>query len=512
MHKKNKLLNVSATVLCILGLSKFLNFIKYIIIGRFFGTSAGTDCFFVALSIPMLFNVFTESFLFFVFVPVLSEFIIFKQDTEVREFLEGTFGLVFIISIIIAILLGVFSFKVILFAAPGFSYANKILASRMLRALSLIIVFGSLTGLFRAINSTYKRYFISAVASLLETILVIGIIFFLAQRIQILGLVLAVLVGACLASLIQISPSIKKEKRFDLKLKFGHSHFVKEGKLFMMILSIWVIHHLIFVTMNALSSHFGIGSVSALYFGRTIAQVVTDCLAMTLLISIFPVLLSQVKTKDVLEFESTFFYALRMIMLIAVPVTIFLILNSSLVISAAFRGNAFSLASVKTTALALAYFSIGIFALCIDQLFLQCFIALKRLKEAVILTCSKTAIIVSLYFICAPFFGFAGLALAFSLGMILNIIISAFVLNKLIVLRGWLDFSRDLLKVAISVIPVFFIFKIGVPDSRDLQFQLIGYLLGSFVMGCFVYFLMLRLLREKEAMLSLNFIGLKSSS
>ncbi len=514
MQKNIKLFQASTIVLFFLALTKLFNFVKYILIGHFLGTGATTDGFFVAFSLPSLINVFTESLLFFTFIPMFAGFLANKQDEEAKNLLGGILGIVSLVSLVVALTLAVAGVKVISFIAPGFSPENKIITARMLRVLSPVIVLGSLAGLFRAVNSVHRRYFISTTGGLVEATIVIGALVILYPVMGIFGLIAGIILGTLVMFLIQIAPSIKEGRWRDLRLGLGHSHLAREWLFMGSILLIWLIHHLIFVVMNAFASNLGPGSVSALYFGRTIAQATSDVLGMTVLISIFPLLVRQARLEKTAEFKSTFFRALGVIILIAVPVSAFLFFNNILVVSAVFKGNSFGIASVRTTSSALAYFSVGIFALGMDQIILQALIALKRMKMAVILTCSKVGMIIILYFLLTPYLGFSGLALAYSTGLIINAVVASFVLKYKLILAGWPEFYNKLFKVILAVVPAVFVFRIILPPATlnldSARLQLIGRLVLSFSAGCLAYVVTLGFLRVEEAVSGLNYIKIFS--
>jgi putative peptidoglycan lipid II flippase len=345
--------------------SRVLGLVRDIVLARFFGAGPLMDAFLVAFKIPnYLRRLFGEGAFAQAFVPVVSEYRQQREQAEVRSLVDhiaGTFGglLLFITT------LGMLAAPGIVFVfAPGFAdEAGQVaLTTELLRITFPYLFFIALTAFAGGILNTYGRFAAPALAPvLLNLALIAGAIWgsrWFDNPVH--GLAWAVFAAGVAQLLLQLPwllslrllprprwnrshPGVKQVFRLMLPALFGSS--VAQVNL---------------LVDTLVASFLTAGSITWLYYGDRLMEFPLGVFAIALGTVILPKLSEQHAAKDPGQFSRTLDFALRLVILVAVPAAVGLFTLAGPIIATLFFRGEFVAVDVNMTRYALMAYAIGL--------------------------------------------------------------------------------------------------------------------------------------------------------
>ncbi|MCW8909745.1 MAG: murein biosynthesis integral membrane protein MurJ [Gammaproteobacteria bacterium] len=360
-----KLLKSTAVVSAMTLLSRILGLIRDIVFAAFFGVSGGTDAFFVAFKIPnFMRRLFAEGAFSQSFVPVFSEY----KETRSREALEdlinhvaGTLGgTLLLISAIGSLAAPV----VVMIFAPGFIDEPERfqLTSDMLRITFPYIFFIALTAFAGGILNSYSRFAVPAFTPVLLNLSLIAAALWASPYFE--QPIMALAWGVAIAGLGQLLFQFP----FLMKLRLmprPRYHKQHEGVTKIIRLMIPAIIgssvaqiNLLFDTIIA--SFLVAGSVSWLYYSDRLVEFPLGVFGIALATVVLPSLSKQHARQSAEAFSHTLDWALRLVMMIALPAAIGLFLLSGPLLATLFNYGAFDLHDAEMASMSLMAYALGL--------------------------------------------------------------------------------------------------------------------------------------------------------
>lgn len=406
-------------------LSRVLGFVRDVIVAMFFGVDAGTDAFFIAFKIPnFLRRLFTEGAFSQVFVPVLSEYKESQSKEALKLFLNRTAGslAVLLMAVTIAGIAG--APLLIMLFAPGFLWAGDqyALAVEMLRITLPYLFFISLTALAGGILNTFGHFALPAFTPVLLNLCLIAAAVWLAPQMPqpVMALAWGVLVAGCVQLAFQYPALI----RLGLLPRpcFG---FFDEGVRRIIRLMMPAIFGGSVIQINLLldtliASFLTVGSVSWLYYSNRLVELPVGVLGVALATVILPALAKNHAGRQKEAFSSSLDWALRWVVLIAMPATLGLVLLAEPVLSTLFQYDAFTGEDVHRAGRSLMAYGFGLIGFILIKVLVPGFTARQDMRTPVLYGIYTIAANLALNVLLVFQLAHAGLALATSLTALLN--------------------------------------------------------------------------------------------
>jgi putative peptidoglycan lipid II flippase len=351
-------------------LSRILGLVRDVVYARFFGAGIVMDAFFVAFKLPNMFRrFFAEGAFSQSFVPVFAEYDETRSRAEVQELADrvaGTLGLV----LFGFTLLGVLGAPLLISVAgmgwilnPDADSAEKFdLAVDMLRFTFPYLLFISLTALAGSILNTYQRFAAAAFAPVLLNIVLISFAAFIAPEFSNPGLVLAV--GVFVAGFVQLLfmlPSLLRVKVLP-RPRWGWRDPGVQRIVKLMLPAIFGSSvaqiNILFDTL--LASFLVTGSISWLYYSDRLMEFPLGVFGIALATVILPNLSREFAAESMGRFAAMLDWALRVVVVIAVPSAAGLFLLAGPALTTIFYGGQFTAADVAMARLSLMAYSVGL--------------------------------------------------------------------------------------------------------------------------------------------------------
>ena len=434
---RNKLLKSTLVVSLMTSLSRLLGLVRDVIIGAMFGPGAGVDAFIVAFRIPnFLRRIFAEGGFSQAFVPVLSEYRERRSRDEVSALLEHTVA-VLGSWLCVTTVIGVLAAPLLIWLfAPGFSadLEKQALAARMLSITFPYILFISLTAMAGGILNTYRRFAVPAFTPVLLNLSLIGCALWLTPYFPAEQRVVALAWGVLIAGVAQLLFQFP----FLLKLRLlprPRFRRDREGvgriiKLMIPTLFAVSVTQVNLMVDTIIASFLETGSISWLYFSDRLVEFPLGVFGIALATVVLPSLAAEHAGKDHAAFNKTLDWALRWVLLVALPAGAGLMLLGAPLLTALFQYNEFSAYDVHMAHRSLLMYALGLPAFILVKVLSAGFFSKQDTKTPVtVAVLAMLANIVLNLLLVIPL-AHAGLALATSLSACLNAALLYYALRR----------------------------------------------------------------------------------
>ena len=350
-------------------ISRILGFVRDVVLARAFGASAEADAFFVAFRIPNLFRrLFAEGAFSQAFVPVLSQHRAQAGDEGVRDLIAHVSGALSVILIAFTAL-GIVAAPLLVMAfAPGFNTdASKFAVTvDLLRICFPYLLFISLTSFAGGILNTYGRFAIPAFTPVLLNLCLIAAALWLAPYFDqpIYALALGVFAAGVAQLALQFPFLIRMQLAVRPKLNFAHAGVRRIGRLIVPALLGVSVAQINILVGTIIASFLVDGSVSWLYYSDRIMEFPLGVFGIALGTVMLPSLSLDHSGGSHQKFRDTLDWALKWVVLIAVPATLGLMLLALPIIATLFHHGAFSAHDAQMSSASLIAYAIGLPGIC----------------------------------------------------------------------------------------------------------------------------------------------------
>ena len=476
--KRGGLLGSSFVVSMGTMLSRVLGLVRDVVLANLLGAAPNADAFFVAFKIPnFLRRLFAEGAFAQAFVPVLTETREQGSHDAVKALVNRVAGVLGGSLFVLTALAMVMAPWVALIFAPGFSrdVAKLALTADLIVWTFPYLFFISLTGFCGAILNTYGRFAVPAYTPVLLNLSLIAAAVFWAPTMPepALGLAMGVMLAGVLQLLFQL-PSLHALKLTPKPVWDTQDAGVRKI-LMLMVPALFGVSvsqiNLLFDTV--LASLLPNGSVAWLYYSDRLTELPLGVFAIAIATVILPAL-SALNTRAAAdEFSQTLTWAVRNVLLIAVPATVALWLLAEPILTALFQYGAFTTNDVTMAAASLRAYTLGLGAFMLIKVLAPGYYARQDMKTPVKIgiaaMVSNMVLNVLFVFPLMWYFdmGHVGLALATSASAWIN---AALLYRGLrrggIPLTGVFDI-RYMVRLLVAVTVMAGVIYVSVPDLRD---------------------------------------------
>ena len=476
-------------------ISRILGYLRDILIAIFLGTGFLADAFFVAFRIPNTFRrLFAEGTFNAAFVPSYTKEMI-KGKSKSIKFAGEIFNILFLGLLFLILLIEIFMPLFVSIIAPGFVEDDKKiqLAINLTRITFPFLMFVSLSSFFSAILNSHNKFAAASSAPIILNLILIGILFFGNS----LGddLIYYLSYGVSIGGLLQLIFLYKFSQKYYsiiFKFKFQINKNIKIffRKLLPSIFSSGVTQ--INILVGTIIASFQASAVSYLYYADRIYQINLAIAGIAIGVVVLPKLSQYVhlnKKNKILLIQNK---ALELSMFLSLPATVALIVGSDEIISALFGYGSFDQESVRNSAKALYYFSLGLPAFSLIKVFSSFFFANQNTKTPFYISLISVILNIAISVYYFSNLGFIIIPIATSISSWFNALLLFIFLKNFNLFEFNKEFFVKFLKIIfLSILMgVVFEYLISFFESQlayDYNFKLF-YLILSVILG-FIFYL-----------------------
>lgn len=476
--------------------SRILGYARDIILVAQFGQGALTDAYYAAFTIPdFLYTLVVGGALGPVFIPVFAGYLA-KDKAEDGWIVAGTVINLVLILMGGGILLGwIFTPTLVSFLVPGFSAEMADLTVTMTRIMFMQALLMALSGLAMGILNGHNHFLASSLGSVVYNLGIVVLGVTLAPHFGIIGFAFAVVGGSAFYLLVQVPSLYRLGWRYRKILDLNHPGVRQIGRMLLPILLGLSVNQLNFLVNQNLASTLDTGILTALRMAQRLMQLPISLFAITIAISLFPTMTKQAAKGDDAGYKDTFTAGLRNIWFLSLPAAIGLAVLREPLIGLLYGQGAFDPEAVILTADLLLYYCLGLFAYASLHLLNRAFYGLQDTKTPMIIACITVVVNIILSILFRFLWEGQGLAIAYSVSGMVNMLLLLLALRKHIGAFGGRkllsDFLRTSLAAVLMGVGVYLVLAVATligPDATNklgqLYLTIIGVLSGSLFYFC----------------------------
>jgi len=435
-------------------ISRLLGIFRDRILAGQFGAGDTLDIYYAAFRIPdLIFNLLVLGALSAGFIPIFTSLI--KSPLEKIKSLLGdnykeawqlASNILNILGFGLLILCGlgvIFAPQIMHLITPGFSREKMDLTVGLTRIMFLSPIFLGISSVFGGILQSFKRFFVYSMSPIFYNIgIIIGALYFVPIW-GIYGLAWGVVLGAALHMIVQIPALTGLGFKYKFKFDIKNSNVRKIWLMMVPRTMSLAISQLNLLVITIIASTMASGSLAVFNFANNLQSFPVGIFGISFAIAAFPALSASAfdKKKLVKDFSLT----VRQILFFIIPSTVILLALRAQIIRVILGTGKFDWQDTILTIDTLGFFAISLFAQALIPLLIRVFYARHDSKTPFIIGIFSALVNIFLSIKLSQSLGVAGLALAFSISNVIN----------LMLLWAWLNFEIgkiDELKIFISTV------------------------------------------------------------
>jgi putative peptidoglycan lipid II flippase len=413
-------------------LSRVMGLARDVIMAIVLGAGAQADCFFIAFRIPnFLRRLFAEGAFSQAFVPVLAEYKAQRKEAEVKALVDRVAGALGGILLIVAGISILAAPLLVTVFAPGFwnDPDKRLLTTDLIRITFPYIFFISLAGLAGSILNAYNRFAIPAITPIILNVCLITAALVAQRWFGDTAHILAwgVFIAGAAQLLFQL-PFLRPLRmlprpRWDWK-DSGVRRILRLMGPAIFGVSVSQINLLL---DSVIASFLPTGSISWLYYSDRLIELPLGIFGIAIATVILPNLSRHQATADLNAFSHTLNWAVRMVLMVAMPATLALVILATPILTTLFMyGEKVQVRDIMMSSISMQALSLGLFSFMLIKVLAPGYYARQDTKTPVkigIIAMVSNMFLNLLFVLPLHFYwqiGHAGLALATAVSAMLN--------------------------------------------------------------------------------------------
>lgn len=502
MEERNNLAKSALMIAVFTLISKFLGFVREMLIAYRYGSGVSTDTYFVAMTATVIIMTTVGAALNTTLIPVFTEIDSRYGRRGKLKFLNNILNIVLLISILLVVLGYFFSPMLIKILAKGFTGEQFDLAVKLNRIGLPIVVFLGFTYIFAGYLQSAEIFGPPAIMGLPYNFVFIGFLLFLADENYIEGLMIASVLAASTQFLIQY-PAIKYQGyKYRPRINLRDKYLKNSLSLVVPVMIGSAVQQINTIIDKTLASDLVDGSISALTYASRINDLIISVFVMAITTVVFPMLSKAFSNGDQKQVKSILGQGVNIILIITVPATIGILILSEPVVRLFFQRGAFDATATKMTSGALLFYSIGLIGASLRLMLNKVFYSFQDTKTPMVNGMIAVVLNVVLNLALVKSMDHQGLALATSISTTVTTLMLFVKLRKRLGPIGIKHYLICFVKtltasfiMGIVVMLVYVSLLKSLPTSTIYEFIA---LCLAILLGVIVYFIACSLLRVKE--------------
>ena len=481
-------------------------FVVAIIVARLFGANLQTDAYFLALSIPSIFNAAHQAALKAVFIPVVTRYLK-ENPAEEKKLLGSLYFSLLLFSSACFVVMYILAPYYVPPLASGMSPQGRLLATQLTRELLPLVIIRSFIALFASIFNSYHHFLTPIIFPIFRTLILLFFVLNFKTSLGIHALSFGTVAGDLLQLVILVG--VMKWRRICLGLSFcihpAMKHMVRLSVMPLVGSMILAFNPVVDKIMIASTA---IGSVTALNYASKLTDIPLTLLGAGGFMSVVLAHWSKLNAeRNIAEVVKSLEKSINMLLFILMPlVTIFLVLREP-IITFLYQHKEFTPDDARITATLFGILALSILPLLVGRVLVRVYFVLEDTTTPFWLGIALTGLNTLFNFAFKPVWGMEGIAFSTAFTALIVTLINFWVLKRRVPEFNQTSLGKVFGKVlgaalvmglVVSgsyplLLPIFRIYQIG---ELDLNIFAAGLLSG--VLGLGVYALIAAYLRMEE--------------
>lgn len=488
------LLKTAVFIMVVTLVGRVIGLVRGVFIGAEFGTTLEASAFRLAFTIPSTLFVFVPGALNAVFIPSLKGLLTQGKEAEAKALFQKILTLSIVTVFGLSLLLWTFAQPIMAFISPGSSPQLLALAADLLRWMLPSLFFIVLIGLFSSTLNVHFSFVLPNIGTIANSAIVILVLVFFAPSLHIYALALGTTLGFFGAAFIMLPRIVRERYSLTPNWQWRDPELRKIGERFVPIMLGSFLTSLNEFIEKFLVSDLGDDKIAALGYAKEIYHVPMAIFLAAFAMPLFPLLVEFVTKKEFTSMKLTIEKGLTYLLILMIPTTVGIVLLNKEIVAVIYERGSFTSYSTDITAYALLFFALGLYPLVVRDMLTRAFYALENTKIPVFAGIVQVVFFVIGSFVFIPILGFAGAAMGWTIGAVVNALILWVILQRRIgrfVQRGFLYSCVRVTIAASSMALVLYIMNDRLADWN--RYVLVGTMIAG---GAVIYGMILIMLKE----------------
>ncbi|MDT3414231.1 MULTISPECIES: murein biosynthesis integral membrane protein MurJ [Brevibacillus] len=472
-------------------IGRLLGFFRNVYVSNLYGTSAASDAFYTAVTIPQTLFLVVPGAINAVLIPTMRG--LMEKEERTGVLYNKVLTVVFAAFLAMAVLGVVFAREIAWLM--GAQENTLEMTADMLRWMWPSAVFIGLAGLWSSVCNAHQHFFTPTLGTVANGALVIVSMYLLVPLYGPDGLAMATTLGY-LAAMLTMLPTLRRfGYRHRLSFAWKEDEALRSmGERVVPILIGAVVSQATTFLERGFANGLGAGNVSALANANQIVQMPMAIFVGAFTLPLFPLLASHVKRGEMDQMKQILQKGLAYLLILLLPVTAGLILYAEPIVRLAFQRGEFGELSVALTAWALPFYGLGLYGMAARDLITRAFYALDNTRTPVVVGVIGIAVYAVANWLLIPWMGHGGIAL----GMAVSVLFQSVLLFALLWRKVGAPINRSFVWTALRTLAACAVMSGGIllADAWLSALPLWCYLLLGVTGGALLYFAALFALRE----------------
>jgi len=485
--------------------SRLVGLVRDRIFAHYFGAGQVMDAYYAAFKIPdLIYNLLIVGALSAGFIPTFTKLFSSSDDkTHAWKLANNILNITGVSMLILSFLGIVFTPSIAPLIAPGFSISEKALMITFTRIMFLSPVLLGLSMVVGGILQSLRSFVLYSIAPIFYNIGIILGVVALQPFVGISGIAWGVVLGAIMHFGIQAYSAYANGYRWHWYFNLKDKETRLVSKLMIPRTLGLAISQFNLVIITILASLLPAGSVAIFNYANNLQGVPIGIIGIPFALAVFPVLSAAAARNDRNEFLKSLSGTARQVLFLILPLSIAIMLLRAQIVRVILGSGAFDWAATINTADALALFALGLFAQALIPLFARAFYALSNTKTPFVIGIISELVGIIFSLLLMKPLGVAGLALAFSIGGILNVTMLTIGLRKHFGSLGGDEALKSVFKITVAVIPLALViqglkYPLAAIFDQHYFWGILGQGLTAGVAGLVVYVIVCYILKVPE--------------
>ncbi|MGE5392596.1 MAG: murein biosynthesis integral membrane protein MurJ [Candidatus Saccharibacteria bacterium] len=414
-------------------LAKILGLARDAVFSYKFGTSPVIDAYFAAFRVPdFVFNLLVLGTFSVAFIPIFSEYLL--KDRKAADRLASSIINVTLFMMLVLIATAfIFITPLTRAIAPGFTGQAFDLTRNFTKIFLLSPLFLTLSSIVSSMLNTHKRFAIVSLSPVIYNLSIILGVLLLYPQLGPTGLAWGVVLGSFLHFAIQLPQLFRIGFDYTWRIDFKNSGFIKFWKLYWPRIFSMGTNQVTLLVATFFGSYLSAGSLSAFYYANNLQAVFLSIFAVSAALAVFPLLSDLYNQKDTESFKNVLAKTSVQILFFMIPLSVFMLIMRAqfvrLILGIGSHTN-FSFADTRIVSLTLGLFAVSLFAQSLIPLFTRAFYSRQNTAVPVIIGFVTIAINLAATYYLAGRYGIPGMALAFSITSVINLMLLIMELHR----------------------------------------------------------------------------------
>jgi putative peptidoglycan lipid II flippase len=423
----------AAFVITVAGLaSRILGLFRDRLLASAFGAGDTLDAYYAAFRIPdLIYNLLILGALSAAFIPVFTGLITQEKKEEAWELFNGVLNLAAIVIITVSLVIAVFAPFFMKIITPGFAPQKMETVVLFTRIMLLSPLFLGISGIFGGSLISFKRFLMYSIAPIMYNVgIIIGVMFFVKVWGSI-GLAWGVVLGALLHMFMQYPAA----KNLGFKYKWSFMEAIRSSNVrkvitLMIPRTIGIaVNQINLLIITVFASTLAAGSLAIFSFAQNLQGVPLGLFGASFSIAAFPVLATLFAKGEKGNFVKTFSSTFRQILFFVVPLSVFILVLRAQIVRVVLGTGKFDWEDTILTFQTLGIFVLSLFAQSTIPLLGRAFYAMHDTKTPFYIALLTEIVNIGAVLLLIGRFHVIGLAIAFSLASVFQMILLLFVLR-----------------------------------------------------------------------------------